>query len=57
MRSVDHHELHRLAELAVDGLRDDLGVAELQLVALAPHRLDQDRQLQLAAAQHDERVG
>ena len=36
--------------LAVDLLRDDLGPRDLQLVALAPHHLDQDRQLQLAAA-------
>ena len=33
-------------------LRHDLGVAELHLVALAPHRLDEDRELELAAAEH-----
>jgi hypothetical protein len=41
----------------VDLARDDLGVRELQLVALAAHRLDEDGELQLAAAEHDETVG
>ena len=36
--------------LAVDLLGDDLRPRHLQLEALAPHHLDQDRQLQLAAA-------
>ena len=35
---------------AVDLLGDDLRPRDLQLEALAPHHLDQDRQLQLAAA-------
>ena len=38
-------------------LREDLGLAHHQLVALAPHHLDQDGQLQFAAAHHLERVG
>ena len=37
---------------AVDLLGDDLGPRDLQLEAFAPHHLDQDRQLQLAAADH-----
>ena len=53
---VDDDELHRLAELAVDRLGHDLGVAELQLVALAAHRLDEDRELELAPAEHLEGV-
>ena len=43
--------------LAVDFLGDDLGPADLQLVALAAHRLDQHRQLQLAAAGDLDDVG
>ena len=35
---------------AVDLLGDDLRPRHLQLEALAPHHLDEDRQLQLAAA-------
>ena len=35
---------------AVDLLRHDVGPRHLQLEAFAPHHLDQDRQLQLAAA-------
>ncbi len=53
---VDDHELHRLGEHALDVLREDLGVAQLELVALAAHRLDEDRELQLAATEHDEGV-
>ena len=47
---VDDELLDRLHRAAVDLPRDDLGPRHLQLVALAPHHLDQDRQLQLAAA-------
>ena len=36
----------------LDLLGDDVGTRDLQLVALAPHHLDQNRQLQLAAAEH-----
>ena len=57
---VDHELLDRLHALAVDLLGDDLGPRHLQLVALAAHHLDQDRELQLAAAEHLEllrRVG
>ena len=47
---VDHAALERLVALAVDLADDDLGPAHLQLVALAAHRLDEHRELQLAAA-------
>ena len=47
---VDHQLLDRLDGLPAEGLRDDVGARHLQLEALAPHHLDQDRQLQLAAA-------
>ena len=33
------------------------GPRDLELVALAAHRLDQDRQVQLAASAHEEDVG
>ena len=36
-------------------LRQDLRLADHQLVAFAPHHLDQDGQLQFAAAHHPER--
>ena len=38
-------------------LRDDLGLGDRELVALAPHHLDEDRELQLAAAHDLEGVG
>src|SRR5439155_17644206 len=47
----------RLLRLAVDFLQDHLRPRDLELVTLAPHRLDEDREVQLAAAAHHERVG
>ena len=55
--AVDDELLHRLVALAVDLARDDLGLADRELEALAAHRLDEDRHLQLAAAGHLEGVG
>ena len=49
---VDDQILHRLAAHAVDLLRDDVGPRHLELVSLAPHHLDENGQLQLAAADH-----
>ena len=37
-------------ELVVDALEDDLRARHLELEALAAHRLDQDAEVQLAAA-------
>ena len=54
---VDHGPLERLVALAVDLADDDLGPAHLQLVALAAHRLDEHRQLELAAAGDLDDVG
>ena len=54
--NVDDGELHRLANGAVDRLGYDLGVAQLELVTLAPHRLDENGQLKLASPEHDEGV-
>ena len=54
---VDDDELVRLLGFTVDHLGDDLGVAELHLVAFATHRLDEDGELELSTAEHDERVG
>ena len=53
---VDHQEFIRLAGLAVDRPEDHLGLADGQLVTLAPHRLDQDGEVQQAAARDHERV-
>jgi len=47
----------RLAALTVDLARDDLGARHGELVALAAHRLDQDPELELAAAGDEERLG
>ena len=49
---VDDEILDRLHDLAVDFLGDDVGARHLQLEAFAAHHLDQDRELQLAAAEH-----
>jgi hypothetical protein len=43
-------------QLAVDGARQDLRLAHHQLIVFAPHHLDQDGQLQLAAPHHLERI-
>ena len=42
-RDVDRQFLERLAQLAVDGFEQHLGGADLELVALAAHVLDEDR--------------
>ena len=49
--------LDRLHARAVDHLGDDLRAAGHELVALAAHHLDQNGELQLAAAEHLEGVG
>ena len=49
--------LHRLVDLAVDLTGDDLRLADGELETLPPHRLDQDGQLELAAAEHFPHVG
>ena len=50
LRHVDDQLFDRLDHLAVDRLGDDVGTRDLQLEAFAAHHLDQNRQLQLAAA-------
>jgi len=55
-RDVDHQHLHRLEHLAVSLLGDHGGLGDLHLVALAAHRLDDHRKLQLAAPHHPPRV-
>ena len=54
---VDREVLDRLHALAVDPLDDGLGPGDLELVALAPHRLDEHREVQLAAAADQEALG
>ena len=56
LRHVDQEGLHRLVDDAVDGLGHDLRLADAELVALAAHGLDQDRELELAAAGDLERL-
>jgi hypothetical protein len=47
---VDRQVLERLVDDAVDLADDHLRLADGELEALASHRLDEDRELQLAAA-------
>ena len=54
---VDREPLDRLVQLAVDLAGHDLRLADGELEALAAHRLDEHRELQLAAALHLPRVG
>ncbi len=54
---VDRDALDRLVQLAVDLSRHDLGLADGELEALAAHRLDEHRELELAAPLHLPRVG
>ncbi len=49
--------LERLVAVAVDLADDDLGPADLQLVALPAHRLDEHGQLELASPGHLDDVG
>ena len=55
---VDHHLLDRLQDVAGLGvaLEQHLGARDRELEALAPHGLDQNAELQLAAARHLDRV-
>src|SRR5690606_6252185 len=53
---VARHELPRLVNLAVDDALDRLGPRDRELVALPAHRLDQDREMQLAAARDAEAI-
>src|SRR5205807_10562969 len=48
--AVNHDRLDRLKRLPALRARDDFGLRDLKLVALAPHHLDEDGELQLAAA-------
>ncbi len=56
-RHMDRQLLVRFADDAVVFMEDHFGPGHLQLVALAAHRLDQHRQLQLAAAGDQQAVG
>ena len=56
-RHVDDDVLDRLPALAVAFGDDDLRLGDRELVAFAAHRLDEDREMQFAAAAHFERVG
>src|SRR5439155_13030776 len=46
---VDDQVLDRLDDLAVDFFGHDVRPRDLELEALAPHHLDENRELQLAA--------
>src|SRR3712207_4830400 len=55
--AVDDDQLNRLQRPPLLAPRDDFGLRDLYLVALAPHHLDEDGELQLAAARDLELVG
>ena len=48
LRYVDGEPFGRLVKRAVDLLSQHLGLADRELEALTPHRLDEDRKLKLA---------
>ena len=52
LRDVDRDALHRLVLLAVDLAGQHLRLADGELEPLAPHDLDEHRELELAAALH-----
>jgi hypothetical protein len=54
MRDIGRQVLHRLHQLPVNSLGDDLRLRHRQLITFAPHHLDQDGKLQFAAAEHFE---
>ncbi len=54
---VDGEGFIGLQNLAVDDLRQHLWTGDRELVSLAPHVLDQNRQMQLAAAGDTEHIG
>ena len=57
-RHLDGEEFHRLEELAVlVALVDDLRAGDREFVAFAPHGLDEDGQVEFAAAGDLERIG
>src|SRR5271157_4645229 len=56
LRTIDHQKLERLLDAAVDGARQDLGLADHQLETFPPHHFDQNGELQFAAAHHFEGV-
>ncbi len=55
-RDVDQEDLEGLLLHSVDFFHDHFGVRERELVALAAHGLDEDRELELAAAENAEGV-
>src|SRR5206468_1788763 len=57
LRHVDDHVLDRLGKDVGDALEDDLGPRDLELETLAPHGLNEDRKMELAAAADLELVG
>ncbi len=56
VRHFDHQAFERLFRYALVVVQHDMRLANRQLVALAAHRFDQDRQMQHAAAEYLEGV-
>ena len=54
---VYRQEFDGLVGYAVDLVDDDLGLADLELVAFTAHGLDEDGEVQDASAVHDPAVG
>src|SRR5262245_43248128 len=54
-RAVDDEQLDGLLQPSIDSFGQDLGLTHHELIALTPHRFDEDRQLQLASPHDAER--
>ena len=54
LRAVEDKLLHRLFDFAIHLAGDDGGFSHGQFVTFTPHRLNQNGQLQFAAAEHFE---
>ena len=56
-RAIDDQQFQRFVQFTVDRPRQDLRLADLKLIALAPHHLNQNGELEFAAPHHFEGVG
>ena len=57
LRHIHHQMLHRFVQLAADLLKQHSGSADLELIPLPAHGLDQDGQMHFAAARNLKRLG
>src|SRR6185312_13348961 len=55
-RAVDHKQFQRFVQFAVNRACQDFRLTHLKFIAFAPHHLDENGELQFAAAHHLKRV-